>query len=372
MSSNIRAKSIEGHVTDSAGNVLRNAQIVIKQATPAGSYVVDSINSDDGGYFISKPIPSGIYNIYESGIVVSKIIHEADKNSIQCFKAHRDNYDVLSVDNFDALIESETLNNFRGFIQIEPAEIDISQYGSSFPIYDFEFTTLDPVLSGSGNDLWDLSKFFELSSDSRITTTRFDIEYFSPLTALSNTYRRIRWSGVPAIRFYQDSKLVVPLDYFSMVLNYPKVIAPEGANFESTDIKATYSSSTTISLANVSANNSFKTLALSVVVGDVLKVEVDETPDTYYYGIITSIDVSGSIYTITLEKLLSSRYTTNASVETDSGTTYYAVRIHGYDGMFRGIMDIDEEANERFTVVENVYAQDLQNEIYSYANRYTV
>ena len=367
MSSNIRSKPIEGHVTDSAGNVIRNARIVIKQATPSGSFSVDSVYSDDSGYFLSRPLPNGIYDIYESGIIVSRTIHTADQNSIQCFKAYRDNYNVLSVENFDTLVSDSELNNFRGFIQIEPAEIDIPQYGSSFPIYNFIFPSSDPALSGNDNDLWELSQFFDLSTDSRITTTRFDIEYFSPLTALSNIYKRIRWSGVPAIKFYQDSKLVIPLDYFSMVLNYPKVIAPETVNFGVTDIKALYVTDSTISLANVSANNSFKTLALSVTVGDVLKVNLVDL--TVYYGIIIEVDVSGDIYTITLEKLLSSRYVTDATTIDTSGT-YYALRIQGYDGMFRGITDIDEEVNERFTVVENIYAQDLQSELYSYVNQY--
>ena len=86
MSSNLRSKPIEGHVTDSAGNVLRNSQIIIKQATPSGSITMGSVQSDDDGYFQSKPLPNGLYDIYESGIVISRIVHTADRNSIQCFK----------------------------------------------------------------------------------------------------------------------------------------------------------------------------------------------------------------------------------------------------------------------------------------------
>jgi hypothetical protein len=41
-----------------------------------------------------------------------------------------------------------------------------------------------------------------------------------------------------------------------------------------------------------------------------------------------------------------------------------------YDGMFQGISDISEEANERFSVVENVYSQDSgSGELYNYNNR---
>ena len=91
MPSNLRSKPIEGYVADSAGNVLRNSQILIKEAAPYGSNIRDSITSDDDGYFKSKPLPSGSYDIYESGIIVAKTIHNPDKVDIQCYKAHTDN-----------------------------------------------------------------------------------------------------------------------------------------------------------------------------------------------------------------------------------------------------------------------------------------
>ena len=72
MASNIRAKSIEGYVTDSAGNIIRNSQIIIKQSTPSDSFNIDTVSSDDSGYFASRPIQSGTYEIYESGILVSR------------------------------------------------------------------------------------------------------------------------------------------------------------------------------------------------------------------------------------------------------------------------------------------------------------
>jgi len=365
MSSNIRAKSIEGHVTDSAGNILRNSQIIIKQATPSGSYTVDTVYSDDSGYFISKPIPNGTYDIYESGIRVSRIIHKADENSIQCFKAHSDNYDILNLENFELLVDSSELNKFKAFIQIEPSETDISQYGNSFPIYDFTFPSSDPQLGNTGNQLWDLSKFFEFGTDSRITTTRFDIEYFLPLTSLSSTYQRIRWAGVPAIKFFEDSKLLVPLDYFSIVLNYPKVISPSVINFGESDITIEESTTTTVILTNTNEDDNFDSLSRNVRIGDILKLTVNNGgDDESYYGIIVDINLD---LTITLEKLLSTNYSS-----TDvSGGSYYVKRIYAYSGMFSGITEINEEVNERFSVVENVYAQNLSSEIYAYTNRYT-
>lgn len=367
MASNLRAKPIEGHVTDSAGNVLRNSQIIVKQVNPSGSFPVDTVNSDDNGYFITKPVPSGQYDIYESGIIVAKTIHSSDKNSIQCFKAHSDNYNIENIGNFDTLASEGRLSNFELFIQIESSEIDTEQYGSIFPIYDFQISSETPVIIGDAErELWHLAQFFEFGVDSRITTTRFDIEYFSPLTALSNTYQRIRWAGVPAIRFSPDSKLVVPLDYFSIVPNLPRMISPEDSDFTVPGVSVT-GSGNNISVA--SSVSTFKDAVDRMKVGDILKLiveEVDEDPEIWY-GVITSRTRPpyGS-YTIALEKLRSSRF---LSTDLSSGV-FYVSRILTYDGMFKGIADINEEVNERFTVTENIYAQDDITELYNYNDRY--
>jgi hypothetical protein len=365
-SSNIRAKSIEGHVTDSAGNVLRNSKIVIKQATPGGSFVVDTTKSDDSGYFISAPLPDGVYDIYESGIRVAKNIHSSDKNAIQSFKANPDNYDVVGAGNFEVLAEELSLNNFKAFIQIEPAEIDIPQYGNTFPLYDFIFSNADPEISGSDNDLWNLSQFFGFNNESRITTTRFDVEYYNPLTALSNSYQRTRWSGVPAIKFYKDSKLLIPLDYFSMTLNLPKVISPSVGQYSTPgqEISAVSESVSSISLTDESGtNNEFQTLIENIKKGDVLSVIIEKDAEEAYYGIVTKVETSPK-YSIILEKLLSSNYTSVA--EPDVSGDYLARRILLYDGMFRGISEINEDVNEKFSVVENVYAQSIPTELYNY------
>lgn len=220
MSSNLRAKAIQGHVADSAGNVLRNSQIIIKQSAPLGSITIDRVISDDDGYFKTSPLPNGIYDIYESGVNIARIIHTADRNAIQCFKPNRDNYDISLVEDFVTLKDLNELNGFKYFLQIEQEEVDVSVLGSSFPIYNFDIIgTVDPT-----NELYNMADFFNFTPASRITTTRFDIEYFAPLTELSNNYKRIRWAGVPGLRLSEDSKLVVPLDYFSIVASLPKFV----------------------------------------------------------------------------------------------------------------------------------------------------
>jgi len=360
MASNIRAKSIEGYVTDSAGNILRNSQIIIKQSTPSGSFNIEAINSDDSGYFSSKPIPSGTYEIYESGILVSRIIHTANPNSIQCFKSSQDNYNIEDIENFDVLADAKTLNSFEYFIQIESPSVNVERYGSSFPIYNYDIS-VNPTAGDSNDNFWDLAQFFGLDSNSRITTTRFDIEYYAPLTALSTTYQRVRWSGVPAIRFRPDTKLVIPLDYYSIVLNHPRNIYPT-----SSDITP---SLTTIEIASSASGYALSKVQSDIIdvikKGDIIKIKnvKDAAPNNieFFYGIITDYGET----TIELEQLRSSRFVST----TETITTGYSItRVYLYDGMFRGITSINEEVNEKFTVVENVYTQDNAIELYNYSD----
>lgn len=379
MASNLRAKPMEGHVTDSAGNVRRNAQIIIKQDTPEGSFAVDTVTTDDTGYFSTKPIPGGVYNIFESGIFISKTIHSSDKNAIQSFKAHVDNYNILSVKNFETLAAEESLNSFQAFIQIEPAEIDISQYGSTFPIYDLDITT-DPNFENE-DDLWNLSQFCELNKNSRITTTRFDIEYYAPITAFAKNYRRIRWSGMPAIRYYESSKLVIPIDYFSMVLNMPRIISPNNISYkdkgQSNYVTATSGTGEVANLESLSGTlePEFKNAVNGSKIGDVVKLIVENSSDlgaTYlWYGIIIGIEISDD-YSLTLEKLRSSRYPgpLEVTIDLSSSDDFFIKRMFVYDGMFSGIVNINEEVNERFSAVENIGAQDLGVEIYNYNDRF--
>ena len=367
MPSNLRSKPIEGHVTDSAGNVLRNATIVIKQATPSGSAPIDTIHADDDGYFRSKPLPSGQYDIYESGVRVTRTIHVASQNPVQCFKAHRDNYDQTTIDNFTTLAEDHELSNFRAFIQIEPADIDVAVYGNNYPLFDRNITT-DPD-SALYNELYHLASYFVLSTDSRITTTRFDVEYYSPLTALSSQYRRIRWAGVPAIRVFPDSKLVVPLDCFSVVANLPKVLAPETADWNYPTETISFVGATNYYIVRGSVE-SFKSFVRLLAKGDIVRLTLQETgeaPDPiFWYGIVDGVNTSQGDDEILLELWPSSRF---VSEEITAPGDFHIIRVAAYDGMFAGLLDIDEEANERFTVRENMSAQNGAAEFYNYNNR---
>jgi len=367
MSSNLRSKPIEGHVTDSAGNVLRNSQIIIKQAAPSGSITMGVVKSDDDGYFQSKPLPNGLYDIYESGISIAKIVHTADRSAIQCFKPGVDNYDVSLIRNFISLTESDTnptLNSFKWFLQIEPEELDISVYGSTFPIYDVGISLITDV----DNDYYNVAQYFNLTVDSRITTTRFDIEYFAPLTSLSRFYKRIRWAGVPAIRFSKDSKLVVPLDYFSIVASLPKV---SSRDYSTTVVPAEGLAEKIITVSGSAVE--FMDHVNIMIIGDIVKLtvrgnDIGGSPigPFYHYGVVVDVDRS-SPYVVTTEKWLSSRFVSD--LDLDNIYDQYVEKAESFDGMFQGITDIDDEANERFTLVENINAQDYVPDLYNYNNQ---
>jgi len=366
MIANLRARPIEGHITDSAGNVLRNAQVVIKQPTTTGSFVVDSVQSDDDGYFVSKPINNGVYDIYESGIRVSRIIQQAIGTGIPCYKADSDNFDIGSIKNFQDLAQppdasTPILNTYRNFIQIEPPYQDTSLYGSLFPIYDIDIHS-DPATTDF-YDLYYLAEFFQFNSNSRITTTRFDVEYFAPLTAASTSYKRIRWAGVPGIRFYKDSKIVIPLDYYSIIPNLPRYVYPESNDY-STPLDVI---SNTDGLMVIREKIEGQIITSKIFVGDIirLKIHTGSIFKGYWYGIIDKIDLSG-----TLVELIIEEWKTKKAINDDTLPVAgeNVKRIFLFDGMFPNIMAINEEINQRFTITENNYAQNGATELYNYGD----
>jgi len=347
MSSNLRSKSIQGYVTDSAGNILRNASIVIKTSNPTtGSIVIDSVKSDDNGYFISNPIPNGTYDIYESGIRILRIDHSPDQLKIQCYKPRTDgeNYPKSVINDFTSLAGDMRLNEFKTFLQIEPDFVDVFQLGSSFPIYDMDITAFEDYNDALGR----MSKFFELSSISRITTTRFDVEYYSPLTSLNSQYKRIRFAGVPGIKYFDHSKLLVPIDYYSLVASLPK--------FNTNNVGGVYytigTSPDTVSLDAPSDDAVWLAILTKLSIGDIIELKFTSSS---WYGIVCKIDD-----VISLVKWGSSRF------QSTTDLTQALLGITVYDGIFQSINLVDETNNERFSVVENVYAQDLGSELYQY------
>lgn len=360
MISNLRSRSIQGFITDSAGNVIRNAQIYISRNDPSGSVVVDSATSDDDGYFVSNPLPNGVYDVLESGIITTRVIHSPDRVTIPCFKASKYNYYESSVPSFSDLVALSQLNKYKYFLQIEPEDMSIDLLGSSFPIYEKSLSGIH----ANEVELYHLSQFFEFTDDARITISRFDIEYYQPLTVSQSSYRRIKWAGVPGIRFKSDSKIVVPLDYFSIVPNNSFVISKEGDSFAVGEVEKSSGTATTIVLTGSASVSDYVSVYNRVGIGDILKVQFSAGD---WYGIVIAKSIAGSSYNISLELWKSSRFTSIA-IPTD-GTDVEV--IHAYHGIFQGMASLPSTVSEYFNVAENLNQQTVTTELYDYSQRYT-
>jgi len=362
MISNLRARPIQGYVTDSAGNVLRNSSIVIYRNSPSGLVSADLAKSDDEGYFVSSPLPNGVYDIFESGIRTARIIHGPDQNAIQCFKASKDNYYENDIASFSSLadVSDPRLNNFKYFLQIEPEEISVDILGSMFPIYDVDLSTL---VSADAGPLYDLAQFLNLRTNSRITISRFDVEYFLPLTAAQTSYRRIKWAGIPGIRFKSDSKIVLPLDYFSIVANNPFIISNNGNPFGADEVwleKVSTSGKEIVTIKGDSDISEYVSIYNNVGIGDIIRLGMAASEE--WYGIVVNKDA----YSIVLEKWNSSRFvSTYTPTEGNS-----VLSIKTYNGMFQGMTAMSSTVSEYFNVVENVYQQTVADELYTYEGRY--
>lgn len=355
MISNLRARPIQGYITDSAGNILRNSSITIYRNTPDGLTGVDLIESDDEGYFISNPQPNGVYDIFESGIRTSRIIHNPDQNAIQCFKASKYNYFENDITPFSTLVTDSNLMGYKYFLQIEPEEVNVDIFGNMFPIYDKDLSTL----LATADDLYDMKTFLNLRTDSRITISRFDIEYYQPLTATQSAYRRIKWAGVPGIRFKKDSKIVVPLDYYSLVANNPFKLSNNGDSFSAgivTVTDVTGPDDSVVTITGNSSNDAYLDIYNNAGIGDIMRITIT---DKVWYGIV----LSKSTFSIALEKWNSSRFPNTGAIP---AVTNSILTMKAYHGIFQGITAMASTVSEYFTVVENFSQQNLDSELYNY------
>lgn len=366
MADALRAIPLEGVVTDSAGNVLRNSSVVIKQEIPNGTRLIESIVTDDGGYFVTGPIRDGVYDFYISGIRVARRVHLADPKSVQVFPAALTNYfPSIKFDLTDHTVDND-INKYKHFIQIEPELHDVVVQGNRFPLFERVLTTLP-----SGSDLYDLASYHGiLNSTARITNTRFDIEYYTPRPSSNQEYRRIRWAGVPAIRFFPDGKLVIPLDYYSIVPTNPKALY----SYANTTIlcveKDAGSGINTVTITDTSGSlsDTLDGLASNVIKGDILELSFHgETRK--FFGIVTSIDRQAfkRIFVVKVWKSSRIKYLNNFTATEASAK--YVQNINVYAGMFKGMENIGSDTALRFSINENTEAQNICfDELYNYSD----
>ena len=379
--SNLRSRPIDGYITDNAGNIVRNSEIIIKEETPTSSTIVDTVTSNDSGYFVSKPIKNGLYSIYESNVLVYRHYHSVIPTSIQCYAPdYPSGASVpLNLKSFSQFVNSATpaydINYYRRYIQVEPETMDVTNDGSMFPIWDVApITFLSPSSFANMNQIHpEISN----ANNSRLTHTRFDAEYFSPLDSQNTLQKRIRWAGIPGVRFYANSKIVLPLDYYSILPTNPIVWSQYGfannVTFAAVTPEIIQVKFGDPSMALPQTTDLFNKTNYGDIIelnfngwGDNLKFFFILTYKEYVAdGGATRFDMYGRMWKsvntthaamgiTTVYDLMASPYTV---------TNIRSVKL--YPGMFAGMENITSSTSEFFTVMENLYAQN-NPEIYNY------
>ena len=330
---NLRSIPIETTVVDYAGNIIAGANVVIKRKTPTGSEIVDQQKSDETGFIQSVPLPNGVYDLFYQNLYVGSQ-HHFHNIDIPSYKALEGN--IKPKPTFQVLRNANQLMEYGFYLQIEI--VDVSTGGNTYPIYDVDPTKFDAVQYGA-------TLFFGLESTSRLTQTRFDVEYHNPITSENANARNVRCAGVPGIRFFSESQLVVPFDYYSIVLkNQAATYIPPSAN-------ATIDGVNIITITDAPED-----LLRTANYGDILRIEELGT-STIWYGIIDDITASNEII---LEQFKSTRYNSDYSNLSGVDTQIYEIRqYHGLRSL------VNASPFDNFTVTENVYAQDVED-IYTY------
>lgn len=371
MPTNLRSLPIEGYITDNAGNIVRNADVIIKEDAPNGSIVVDTAKSDDDGYFISRPIKNGVYDIYESGLRVMRQYHSSNPTLIQCYNPETNNIPT-NIRPFNDFIGSPTpsydINKARVYVQVEPEYIDISTYGHMFPVWN-----IDPQADLYGHDFYNITAIhpeLTTASSSKLTHTRFDVEFFLPLYAQNTSHRRIRWSGVPGAIFYADSRVVLPLDYYSIVANHHYVqYTPIADNMWSV-----WNGDPELISVNLTTD-SMLAIYDKATNGDILELQMSGGYKFWcilYCKQTTSVTDSqrtGQMYG-RLWKAADGRLIAQGT----SDLTYLKalvpnMKVVGYkifQGMFSALSNVTTSTSEYFSVQENQNAQNSINEAYNY------
>lgn len=365
MPTNLRSIPIEGYITDNAGNIVRNTTVIIKEDTPSGSNIVDTVKSDDDGYFISKPIKNGLYDIYESGVRVFRQYHSSQPTVIQCYKPGISNTPTWLAgfsEYTSSNIPTIDINDYKSYVQIEPETLNTTLYGHQFPLWNIN--PYDISMIGNDHSFKNITKVHNGldANTSRLTHTRFDAELFLPLYAQNVTHKRVRWAGIPGLMFYGDSKIVLPLDYYGIVPNhFYNTITPS-----SNITWAIWNSDPTLIRIDLGATD-YNNFYTSLTTGDIIEVSFSTTNMKFwcilYYKFVESNRrilygrMWKSSYAVAGDNL------SNISVVASSTDIN---KIICYQGMYSGMEIINQSTSEYITVSENLMAQNSVTELYNY------
>jgi hypothetical protein len=240
---------------------------------------------------------------------------------------------------------------------MEPESIDVVRYGNMFPLWN-----ADPVADLSGHP-FELMKNIHtgLAAASALTHTRFDVEYFDPLVRDNTSHRRIRWAGIPGIKFSNSSKIVLGLDYYGII---PKSRQSELTVGGSVVVDATRTYAHTLKLDFTTSYAATDTFYGTVGVGDIVKVTLANSK--IFWGIFYYAETAITDHKyMELRMWLSSNNTHDLQgiADVDSLGALTVSKLESYQGPFPGIETLNQSVSERFFVVENVSAQNLRDGI---------
>ena len=202
-----RTAPLKGYVTDSSGNVLKNTLVNVKEEHTDGFLAeVDSLKTDDNGYFVTKPLRRGVYDVFESGIKLAKLIHNPSTNLE--IPAYPPELDAAPAPIISDPFDQEILD--AAFLQIEPYERNVDDYGHIFDIIPLAYTGFADTFPAA----------YFTGADEYLTADRFDVFYNDQFG------RKVMWRGVPGFVYNKDAnnntRLVVPIDNYSLVPKFLK------------------------------------------------------------------------------------------------------------------------------------------------------
>jgi len=111
---NFRKMPFSGYMTDASGNVISNASVTIKRIGSDDSFEVDIARAGVSGFFETKALPTGSYEVFESG-VYSKTVKHHLFNYIPCFKSWKQQPISFQM----AVADGTLLDTYKAYIQID-------------------------------------------------------------------------------------------------------------------------------------------------------------------------------------------------------------------------------------------------------------
>jgi hypothetical protein len=304
-----RKKQIVGHVVDGAGNAIPDTKVTIRRVVPKGSVQVGATKSGLTGLFKTRPLPAGLYEIYESGVYSQSIEHNVD-SIIPCYIG----------DYVQPVFQPTAPNAFNTRLRIE---LD----SSFFPCYKVE------------------GGFGQYTDIKYVTYTRFDVELLT-----SKGY--VRWSGVPGVKVGDiDSPAHLLLDYQGMSFARPyKIDSP---------VTVSYDNANGVNIITYPSSDGM------VFRGDVIEV-ITNSVARMFIATKDSLQGDSNKKNVTCKPYSGKKPLEGASYSSTGHENVTSGMARFHHGMISSRLQDDISVADYFTVVENTTIGAIRSELYTY------